>query len=59
MNVEDTMELMKFAMAIERENLEDKYETLRYEYEKRLEMEFYSIENELYELKRLITERGN
>lgn len=55
MEVEEIIELMKFAMAIEREHNEETYEELKENLEERLEMDLYRIENNISELKSLIT----
>lgn len=55
MEIEEIIELMKFAMAIEREHSEETYEELKENLEERLEMDLYRIENNISELKSLIT----
>ena len=59
MNVEEVIELMKFAMSVERENMEEEFEMIKHGYEQRLEMDLYNIEQEINDLKDLITEKEN
>lgn len=54
MTIQETIELMKFAMAIERENCEERYEDLKIGLEERLENDLLRIENEIAELKESI-----
>ena len=59
MNVEEVIELMKFAMSVERENMKEEFEMIKHGYEQRLEMDLYNIEQEINDLKDLITEKEN